>query len=252
MDVIQRAETSIEYIDGTGKKRGGGRFALYTMCEVSGASFSIPIKRKSDVEQALKDTIAHIEIEMRKSCDFNGEPNPKVKRITSDRDSNLTSRASVVHLLEQRVEQRLTATHAANDTPRLDAKIRRLLTDCTAALHACGLPLAYWEHALRYTIAVHNRMPTIANALGRSPDHRWTGVAPDMSVRKWHAFGADASVHLRVEQREHGDKMSPRRSSSQQRRTWPRSRIQRFAVSLSRRGRSYCATCLLRIALACA
>jgi hypothetical protein len=27
--------------------------------------------------------------------------------------------ASVVHLLEQRVEQRLTATHAANDTPRL-------------------------------------------------------------------------------------------------------------------------------------
>ena len=210
MDVIQRAETSIEYIDGTGKKRGGGRFALYTMCEVSGASFSIPIKRKSDVEQAVKDTIAHIEIEMRKSCDFNGEPNPKVKRITSDRDSNLTSMASVVHLLEQRVEQRLTATHAANDTPRLDAKIRRLLTDCTAALHACGLPLAYWEHALRYTIAVHNRMPTIANALGRSPDHRWTGVAPDMSVRKWHAFGADASVHLRVEQREHGDKMSPR------------------------------------------
>ena len=63
---------------------------------------------------------------------------------------------------------------------------------------------------MRYTIAVDNRMPTSANLLGRSPDHRWTGVTPDMSTKKWHAFGADALVHLRTEQRKHGDKMSAR------------------------------------------
>ena len=118
--------TSIEYIDGTGRKRGGGRHALVGMCEASSNLWFLPVSKKSEVEQAVQNMIAHIEIEMRKSCDHDGGT-PKVKRVSSDRDANITSTKAVTHFLEERIEQVLTATHAKNQTPRLDAKIRRSL-----------------------------------------------------------------------------------------------------------------------------
>ena len=211
MDIIERKVTSHKYIDGTGKARGGGKYTLYTLCEASGRAFEFPVNKKSDVEQAVRDTIAHIEIQMRRSCDFDGGGTaPKVLRITSDRDANITSYKSVVHLLEQRVEQVLTASHAKNQTPRLDGAIRRLLTTTTSLLTGCGLDMQYWEHAQRFAVSVENHTPTKANVLGRSPMHRWLGVPPQMSIQDWHAFGSDASVHLRVEQREGGDKMGAR------------------------------------------
>ena len=211
MDIIARKVKSQIYIDGTGKRRGGGKYTLFTMCEVSGNQFETPINKKSDVEQAVKDTIAHVEICMRNSCDFDGPSStPKVLRITSDRDANITSYKSVIHLLEQRVEQVLTATHASNQTPRLDAAVRRLLTTTTGLLSASGLGLPHWEHAQRFSIAVHNHTPTSANILGRSPMHRWTGVPPQMSIKEWHAFGSEVHVHLRQEQREGGDKLGAR------------------------------------------
>ena len=84
MDIVSRSadSTSIEYIDGTGRKRGGGRHALVGMCEASSNLWFLPVSKKSEVEQAVQNMIAHIEIEMRKSCDHDGGK-PKVKRAVS-------------------------------------------------------------------------------------------------------------------------------------------------------------------------
>ena len=208
-DIVTRTIPSISYIDGTGKRRGHYRHALYVMCETSGRIFIAFLQKKSDLRPQLQRLIAHIEIEMVKSCDYDGNP-PKVLRITSDRESTITSTETTVDYLEARIEQRLTATHGTNQTPRLDSAIRQTLTHMCNNLQTCGLGLEFWEFAFKHAGHLQNHTPNSGNILGRSPQHRWTGTPPDMSNITWKVFGCDCHVHLRIPQREHGDKASPR------------------------------------------
>ena len=210
VDIIAQPEDarSIKNIDNDGKGHGGHRFAIFAMCEASGNSWMHPIDKKSDIEEALKALIAHIEIEAAESCDYNGET-PRVKRITSDRDANLTSRDAAKLFLEKRIKQVLTATHGTNQTPRLDRKIRQCQTTARSILITANLGAEFWEFALNFAIMVENNRTTSANLLGRSPQHRWRGTPTKMGSSHVFIFGASARVHLRHEQRALGSKISP-------------------------------------------
>ena len=206
-DVIVRKQESIKYHDDRNKRaKGGLKYALYILDEKSKRGFIEFIKNKSDLERALKDLLAHIEMEMRHSQDHDGTT-PTILRLTSDRDANITSIDAVRLLLEARIEQRLTATHGTNQTPRLDSAIRQLLNTTRGLLVTAGMGMEWWQFAMSYAVQIENRRPTETNSLGRSPYHCWTGVAPNMSVKRWKTFGCDTHVKLRIEQREGGDKL---------------------------------------------
>ena len=210
VDIIAQPEEarSIKYIDNDGKGHGGHRFAIFAMCEASSNAWQHPIDKKSDIETALEALIAHIEIEAAESCDYNGET-PRVKRITSDRDANLTSKEAAKLFLEKRIKQVLTATHGTNQTPRLDRKIRQCQTTARSILINANLGAEFWEFALNFAIMIENNRATSANRLGRSPQHRWRGTPTKMGSSHVYIFGAAARVHLRHEQRALGSKISP-------------------------------------------
>ena len=84
---------------------------LLAQCDKSKKPFIHFLTEKKDMKTALDELIAHVEISMMESIDFDGTK-PKVMRITTDRESTLTSKVAAAKYLQQRRKIIYTASGA--------------------------------------------------------------------------------------------------------------------------------------------
>ena len=145
-----------------------------------------------------------MEIAAHDSVDHDGKRHLRVGAWLSDRDANLTSGRAVADMLARRIEHRMTAADAKNQTPKLDNAMRQVQEMALAIRLEAGLPPEYWEFAVSFAVMTINRLGVGpgADELGRSPMTRWTGRAT--SIDGWHIFGCEVFVEEKAADREHG------------------------------------------------
>lgn len=196
---------SVVFVGDRGNQRGGGHeyFTLYRDAK-TGRLFVSFITYKDDLEDDVAVMTQAMEIASKDSVDYDGRGVLRVGAWKSDRDSNLTSGAAVADMLRGRIEHRMAAADAVNQTPHLDNAMRRVIEMARAIRIEAGLPVEYWEFAVRYAVMMINRLGVgkSADPLGRSPLTRWTGRAS--SADGWHVFGCEAMVEYKSHEREGG------------------------------------------------
>ena len=203
-----RKIASLVYTGDRGNQAAGGNY--YTVFYLDAATervFPDFINHKDDLEASVVSMRAHLEMEARKSVDFKGEP-ILIQTIVSDGDSNLTSNEAVADMIRARIKHIKTAADTKQQTPLLDNVMRRVQDITSSLLHAANLPFSYWELAETVAAAIVNAMPTERHKLHHSAMRRWEGKVQDLNLIR--TFGAEAFVHVDKEQREHGDKLSPK------------------------------------------
>ena len=80
------------------------------------------VKRKSEIEEAVKLARAELEIATLNSTEYQGQP-IRIGKFISDGDANLTSDKAVADMLEQRTFHLMTAADQKNGMPLLDRMI---------------------------------------------------------------------------------------------------------------------------------
>jgi hypothetical protein len=98
----------------------------------------------------------------------------------------------------------MTAADAKNQTPHLDSAMRQVIEMARAIRIESGLPVEFWEFAVKFAVMVINRLGVgkKSDALGRSPMTRWTGRAT--GVDGWHVFGSEVFPELKSHERADG------------------------------------------------
>ena len=162
------------------------------------------VRHKDDLEDDVALMTKAMEIAAKASVDFDGKTPLQVGAWRSDRDSNLTSDRAVADMLASRIEHRLTAADAKNQTPHLDNAMRQVIEMARVVRIDSGLPVEFWEFAVRFAVMTINRIGVGkgADALGRSPMTRWTGRAS--SIDGWHVFGSEAFPEQKSHERADG------------------------------------------------
>lgn len=196
---------SLVFVGERGNQRGGGNeyFTLYRDRKSSRLFVSF-VRQKDDLEDDVALMTKAMEIAAKESIDFDGKARLRVGAWHSDRDSNLTSDRAVVDMLSSRIEHRLTAADAKNQTPHLDNAMRQVIEMARAVRIESGLPIEFWEFAVRFAVMIINRIGvgSRVDALGRSPMTRWTGRAT--SVDGWHVFGSEVFPEQKPHERADG------------------------------------------------
>ena len=91
------------------------------------------------------------------------------------------------------VNKQVTAAYTPQQNGVAERMNRTLLEATRSMLHASGLPLTYWHHALKTAVYLRNRSPTSALD-GITPHHAWHGDKPDLSHLR--TFGCRAYMHI--------------------------------------------------------
>ena len=140
VDIIgPRAVPSLNYTTERGNLDGGGnRFAVIYIDKGTEKGWISFVREKSELEANVSKMANVLSMAARDSLDYKGEE-LKVQRWISDRDANLTSHKAVALMLAEKMEHRMAATDAKNQTPLLDNIVRRLLRVTSSNLDQAGL-----------------------------------------------------------------------------------------------------------------
>ena len=155
-------------------------------------------------DTSVAKMMAHVTEQARYSVDYDGQHDINVKRIRSDRDSDLTSNRAIAHMIAKKVEHIMTSSGAKNQTPTLDNKIRSVMRNARSILWCAGLKAEYGELAIRESVEIVNLLPCGRHKLGHSPMQQWEGKAHNVNRE---TFGADAYVKLEMDERADRDKL---------------------------------------------
>ena len=91
------------------------------------------------------------------------------------------------------IERQRTTARTPQQNGVAERMNRTLCEAARAMLHAAGLPLAFWTHAVKTAAYLRNRSPTRA-LTNATPYEAWRGDKPDLSHLR--AFGCRAYMHL--------------------------------------------------------
>ena len=156
---------------------------LVILDDVSCYSWVYGLHGKSDAAHQIQLWMA--EAERQSGC--------KLKALRMDGGTEFISSDFVLSMKQQGVLFRTTVPY----TPQQNGKVERLngtlVEMARTALHAAGLPLYWWEHALRYANYIRNRLPTRAR-MGVTPYELWTGVKPTLALAR--PFGCMALYYI--------------------------------------------------------
>jgi hypothetical protein len=187
-------------------RAGGNRYIVVFVDRATKRVFLAFITRKNDLEAVVRTMRKHMEMEARESIEYSGK-RIRVRKFISDRDSDMTSDEAVADMIDRSIKHEMTAADARNQTPLLDATVRRLLDMIRICLDTAGLGPEYWEFAGRHAETLLNLTPQDEHELKHSAARRWTGQTLDLDDLR--TFGADVYPHQNVRERKDQDKINP-------------------------------------------
>ena len=91
------------------------------------------------------------------------------------------------------ITRQVTAARTPQQNGVAERANRTIMEAARSMLHAAGLPLSFWEYAVRTAVYLRNRSPTKA-LTDSTPYEAWRGDKPDLSHLR--VFGCRAYMHL--------------------------------------------------------
>ena len=188
---------------------GANKYAVLYVDRSTERIFPSFVRSKDQVPllENVKTTSAHMTIEARRSPEWDGTNDIKVKTFLSDRESSLTSKMAVSYMLSEKIKHKMTAVDSKQQTAILDNLMRRVQNVARSLLDQAGLGIEYWELAYVVAAELVNLMPTASHPDGHCAMQRWTGEAPDVSVVR--TFGSDVYPYQEVNSGQRGSKLEP-------------------------------------------
>ena len=215
----KRRRPSVRYRGERGNQiRGGNRYFVLFRDTKTKRLFVDFIKHKSDLEDCVFVMKRAMETEAKSSVDYDGKHEIKVQSWKSDRDSNLTSDVAIADMLEDRVEHRMTAADAKNQTPKLDNDMKQVIRLARSMLDDCGLEMEWWEFAVAHAVTLMNLESDVEHPLGHSPAVQWSGRT--MDTDELYTFGCDVFLKQEVNERPNQEKLDPVAPGGRGRRRW--------------------------------
>ena len=172
-----RTVPSLRYVGERGNHSGGGNlYQVFFVDRKTNLMVVQFVKRKSEIEEAVKLARAELEIAALNSIEYQGQP-IRIGKFISDGDSNLTSDKAVAEMLEERTFHLMTAADQKNGTPLLDRMIRHVLAIVRSVLDDSGLGEEYWEFATRVRSEADERAAIQKPRVASLGDSALEGVA---------------------------------------------------------------------------
>ena len=173
---------------------GGSKYFCTFLDDYSKLSVAVPIARKSDVREVLKDVLGKWELKTGK----------RVITIRSDRGGEYIDGELKKDLRELHITHELTVPGTPQQNGDAERLNRVLLERTRAVLAESGLSQNLWAEALVTVNYARNRTPVSAH--GRTPWEMFTGQVPTVSHMR--VFGSTAYIHVPKEKRNKLDPVS--------------------------------------------
>ena len=173
---------------------GGSKYFCTFLDDYSKLSVAVPIARKSDVKEVLKDVLGKWELKTGK----------RVITIRSDRGGEYIDGELKKDLRELHITHELTVPGTPQQNGDAERLNRVLLERTRAVLAESGLSQNLWAEALVTVNYARNRTPVSAH--GRTPWEMFTGHVPTVSHMR--VFGSTAYIHVPKEKRNKLDPVS--------------------------------------------
>lgn len=126
--------------------------------------------------------------------EFERQHDVVVKVIRSDGGGEFQGREFVAFCERHGIKQQQTLPDNSASNGKVERLHRTLMDSGRAMLWASGLPERYWGDAAKYASYIRNRLPTRANANGKSPMEILTGKPPN--VGHILRFGSTCTTHI--------------------------------------------------------
>ena len=173
---------------------GGSKYFCTFLDDYSKLSVAVPIARKSDVREVLKDILGKWELKTGK----------RVVTIRSDRGGEYVDGELKKELRELHITHELTVPGTPQQNGDAERLNRVLLERTRAVLAESGLSQTLWAEALVTVNYARNRTPVSAHE--KTPWEMFTGQTPTVSHMR--VFGSTAYVHVPKEKRNKLDPVS--------------------------------------------
>jgi hypothetical protein len=173
---------------------GGHEYVATFLDDYSRLSVVVPLKRKSDVAQAVKDTFALMENQI----------GAKIKNVRTDNGTEYVNETLGSYFKQKGITHQRSAPYSPQQNGRAERLNRTLMEKTRAMLGEAGLPQEMWGEAVATANFVRNRSPVTGK--DKTPWELFFGRRPDVSILR--TFGCRAYVHIPKEKRTKLDNIS--------------------------------------------
>jgi hypothetical protein len=173
---------------------GGSKYFCTFLDDYSKLSVAIPIARKSDVKEVVKDVLGRWEL----------KTGNRIVTIRSDRGGEYIDGELQKELRELHITHETTVPGTPQQNGDAERLNRVLLERTRAVLAESGLTQNLWAEALVTVNYARNRTPVSAH--GKTPWEMFTGQKPTVSHMR--VFGCTAYIHVPKEKRNKLDPVS--------------------------------------------
>ena len=168
------------------------RYVLVVVDDFSRFSWVFFLKHKDESEDVLRRFFSYVKTQF----------NSQIKTLRSDNGGEFTSKPFSEWLDAQGVKHNLSIPYSPQQNGVAERFNRTLQERSRAMIFGSGLPVRYWEHAMRYASWCINRLPTTALPNMGVPYTALMGKAPSLAMAK--VFGCMAHVWVPEERRPSG------------------------------------------------
>lgn len=116
-----------------------------------------------------------------------------IKCLRTDRGGEFNSKDFVECCKANGVSRQLTTAYTPQQNGVAERKIRTMMNMVRSLLSEKQVPKAFWPEAVRWSVHVLNRSPTVA-VQDKTPEEAWSGMKLD--VEYFRVFGCVANVHI--------------------------------------------------------
>lgn len=174
--------------------RGGHSYVATFLDDFSRLSIVVPLKRKSDVAQVVKETFARMETRL----------SAKIKEVRTDNGTEYVNETLGTYFREKGITHQTTVPYTPQQNGRAERLNRTLMEKTRAMLLEAKLAQELWGEAVVTANYVRNRSPV--SGKDRTPWELFFGRKPDASILR--TFGCRAYVHIPKEKRTKLDNIS--------------------------------------------
>lgn len=162
---------------------GGKRYFITFIDDFSRRIWVYFLQEKSDAFAAFKTFKSLVEKETGMS----------IKILRSDRGGEYNSHEFMDFCKEHGIQKQLTAAYTPQQNGISERKNRTILNVVRSILSRSHLPKVFWPEAVKWSIYLLNRSPTLA-VRNMTPEEAWSGRKP--SVNHLRIFGCIAYSHV--------------------------------------------------------
>ena len=168
------------------------RYVLVIVDDCTRYNWVYFLKNKDDAEDSLRSFFSFVKTQHKS----------QIKTIRSDNGGEFSSNSFIEWLESEGVRHNLTISYTPQQNGVAERFNRTLQERARAMLFGSGLPVRFWEHAMRYASWCINRLPTSALPDMGLPFTALRGKPPNLAMAR--TFGCMAHVWIPEERRDKG------------------------------------------------